>query len=158
MPGKGRKKYYAARVGHKPGLYNEWSEAEKQVLGYKGAEYSSFRLKRDAEKYLKSKKKSKDGEGDHIADQHDTENQRHDENTHNSPQDEILEVIDTAPVQENENNYVMMDEYCYSEELEEKIMKNEDDLQNVWEGFDLLWDYVEDGKNRLNHIEFILKS
>ena len=50
-------------------------EVEKQVMGYKGAEYSSFRLKRDAKKYLKSKKKSKDGEGDHIAaDQHDTVN------------------------------------------------------------------------------------
>ena len=38
MPRKGRKKYYAVRVGHKPGLYNEWSEAEKQVMGYEGAE------------------------------------------------------------------------------------------------------------------------
>ena len=56
MLGKGRKKYYTVRVGHKPGLYNEWSEAEKQVMGYKGAEYSSFRLKRDAEKYLKSQR------------------------------------------------------------------------------------------------------
>ena len=100
-------------------------------MGYKGAEYSSFRLKRDAEKYLKSKKKSKDGDGDHTADQHDIENQRHDENTHNNPQDEIPEVIDTAPIQENESNYVVMDEYCYSEELEEKLTKNEDDLQNL---------------------------
>ena len=156
MPGKGRKKYYAVRVGHKPGLYNEWSDVEKQVMSYKGAEYNS--LKRDAEKYLKSKKKSKYGEGDHIADQHDAENQRHDENTHSNPQDEIPEVIDMAPIQENENNYVVIDEYCYSEELEEKLMKNKDDLQNLWEGFDLLWDYVEDGENCLNHIEFILKS
>ena len=101
-------------------------------MGYKGAEYSSFRLKRDAEKYLKSKKKSEGGEGDHIADQHDRVNQCHDENTHNNPQDEIIpEVIDTAQIQENENNYVVMDEYCYSEELEEKIMKTEDDLQNL---------------------------
>ena len=51
-----------------------------------------------------------------------------------------------------------MDEYCYGEELKEKIIKNEDDLQNLREGFDLLWDYVEDGKNRLNRIEVILKS
>ena len=158
MSGKGKKKYYAVRVGHKTVLYNEWSEAEKQVMGYKGAEYSSFRLKRDAEKYLKSKNKSKDGEGDHKADQHDMENQRHDENAHNNSQDEIPEVIDTAPLQEHENNYIVMDEYFYSEELEERLMKNEDDVQNLWEGFDLLWDYVEDGKNRLNQIEFILKS
>ena len=65
-------------------MNNEWSKVEKQVMGYKGAEYSSFRLKRDAEKYLKSKKKSTDGAGDHTADQHDIENQRHDENTHNT--------------------------------------------------------------------------
>ena len=37
-------------------------------------------------------------------------------------------------------------------------MKNEDDVQNLWEGFELLWDYMEDGKNHLNQIEFILKS
>ena len=139
-------------------MYNEWSEAEKQVMGYKGAEYSSFRLKRDAEKYLKSKNKSKEGEGDHEADQQDMENQRHDENAQNNSQDEIPEVIDTVPLQEKETNYIVMDEYFYSEELEEKLMKNEDDIQNLWEGFDLLWDYVEDGKNRLNQIEFILKS
>ena len=88
------------RVGHKPGLYNEWSKAEKQVMGYKGAECSSFMLKCDAEKYLISKKKSKDGEGDHIADQHDTVNQHNYENTHSNPQDEIPEVIDTTPIQE----------------------------------------------------------
>ena len=107
-------------------------------MGYKGADYSSFRLKRDAEKYLKSKNKSKDGEGDHKADQQDMENQRHDENAHNNSQDEIPEVIDTAPLQENETNYIVMDEYFCSEELEEKLMKNEDDVQNLWEGFDLL--------------------
>ena len=146
IPGKGKKKYYAVRAGHKTGLYNEWSEAEKQVMGYKGAEYSSFRLKRDAEKYLKSEKKSKDDEGDHKADQYDMENQRHDENAHNNSQDEIPKVIGMAPLQENKNNYIVMHEYFHSEELEEKIMKNEDDVQNLWEGFDLLWDYVEDGK------------
>ena len=59
------------------------------------------------------------------------ENQRHDENAHSNSQDEIPEVIDTVPLQENENNYIMMDEYFYSEELEEKLMKNEDDVQNL---------------------------
>ena len=57
MAGRGRKKYYAVRVGFKPGLYTEWSEAEKQVIGYNGAEYCSFKLKREADKYLKTKKK-----------------------------------------------------------------------------------------------------
>ena len=74
-------------------------------------------------------------------------------NAHNNSQDAIPEVIDTAPLQENQTNYIVMDEYFYSEELEEKLMKNEDDVQNLWEGFDLLWDYVEDGKNRLNQTD-----
>ena len=68
---KGKKEILRVRVCHKPRPSNEWSEADKQVMGYKGAEYSSFGLKRDAEKYLKSKKNSKDGDGDH--------------NTHNNP-------------------------------------------------------------------------
>ena len=130
MLGKGRKKYYAVRVGRKPRLYNEWSEAEKKVMGYKEAEYSSFRLKRYAGKYLKSKK-SQMTVMEII--QHDTENQSHDGNTHNNPQSEIPKVIDMAPIQGNESNYVVMDEDCYSEELEEKLMKNEGDLQNLWE-------------------------
>ena len=71
-------------------------------MGYKGAEYSSFSLERDAEKYLKSKKKSKDGDGNHTANQHDIENKRDDENTHNNSQDEIPEVIYTASIQGNE--------------------------------------------------------
>ena len=30
-----------------------------------------------------------------------------------------------------------MEEYSYNQELEEKLIKNEDDLQNLWNGFDL---------------------
>ena len=81
MPGRGSKKYYAVRVGFKPGLYIEWSEAEKQVTGYNGAEYCSFKLKREADKYLKTKKKKEQQKTD--AQNNTQSDQRHDndENT-----------------------------------------------------------------------------
>ena len=40
-----------------------------------------------------------------------------------------------------------MEECSYNQELEEKLIKNEDDLQNLWNGFDLLWEFMEDQKN-----------
>ncbi|MFT5483573.1 MAG: viroplasmin and RNaseH domain-containing protein, partial [Halieaceae bacterium] len=30
------KKYYVVWVGHRPGIYTTWSEAEKQVRGFPG--------------------------------------------------------------------------------------------------------------------------
>ncbi|MGD1527163.1 viroplasmin family protein [Vibrio owensii] len=35
-------KKYVVWVGRKPGVYNTWSEAEKQVKGFSGAKYKSF--------------------------------------------------------------------------------------------------------------------
>lgn len=46
------KKYYAVRSGRQCGLFNDWSSCEKQVKGYKGAEYKSFKTKEEAEAYL----------------------------------------------------------------------------------------------------------
>lgn len=36
-------KIYAVKKGLVPGIYNTWSECEKQVKGYSGAEYKSFK-------------------------------------------------------------------------------------------------------------------
>lgn len=39
------KKYYAVRLGYKPGIFHEWfgeDEAEKQIKGYGGAKYQKF--------------------------------------------------------------------------------------------------------------------
>ena len=52
---KNKKKYHAVRVGREPGLYNSWDEAEEQVTGFSGAEYCSFRLKKEANIYMKEK-------------------------------------------------------------------------------------------------------
>ncbi|WVR08357.1 hypothetical protein IAU60_005412 [Kwoniella sp. DSM 27419] len=35
-------KFYAVRVGRRPGVYTTWSEAEKQVIGFPGAVHKSF--------------------------------------------------------------------------------------------------------------------
>lgn len=35
-------KYYAVVVGRQPGVYTNWSEAEKQVKGFPGAIFKSF--------------------------------------------------------------------------------------------------------------------
>lgn len=45
-------KVYAVRKGHQTGIYETWSEAQKQVNGYGGAEFKSFKNRKDAEEYL----------------------------------------------------------------------------------------------------------
>ncbi|MCV3498468.1 viroplasmin family protein [Campylobacter lari] len=47
-----KNKYYAVRVGVNPGVYNTWSECEKQVKGVSGAEYKSFLSLEEAEQYV----------------------------------------------------------------------------------------------------------
>lgn len=44
-------KFYAVRKGKKTGIFNTWEECQKQVLGFSGAEYKSFKTKEEAESY-----------------------------------------------------------------------------------------------------------
>ena len=46
------KKYYAVRVGQKPGIYTTWAEAKKQVDGYPNAVYKSFKTLKEAEFFI----------------------------------------------------------------------------------------------------------
>ncbi|KAL2263585.1 hypothetical protein VTK26DRAFT_6052 [Humicola hyalothermophila] len=41
-------KYYAVRVGHKPGVYTSWSICQQQISGFKGALFKSFLSYEDA--------------------------------------------------------------------------------------------------------------
>lgn len=50
----GKQKFYAVKVGKMPGIYQSWSEAEKQVKGFPGAKYKSFFVEEDAAVYLSS--------------------------------------------------------------------------------------------------------
>lgn len=50
-----QKKYYAVRVGRRPGIYRQWfgpDGAEIQISGYPGARYRGFATLREAEKFL----------------------------------------------------------------------------------------------------------
>src|SRR5699024_4187779 len=46
------KKYYAVRVGQKPGIYQTWEAAQKQVDGYPNAVYKSFKTLKEAESFM----------------------------------------------------------------------------------------------------------
>lgn len=47
------KKVYAVAAGHKPGLYDNWPEAEQQVKGYAGARFKGFADRAEAERWLR---------------------------------------------------------------------------------------------------------
>jgi ribonuclease HI len=45
-------KVYAVKKGLIPGIYDSWNEAEKQVKGFPGAEFKSFKAREEALLYL----------------------------------------------------------------------------------------------------------
>lgn len=47
-----KKKYYAVKVGVKPGIYETWAECEAQTKGFSGAQYKSFSSMSEAEKFI----------------------------------------------------------------------------------------------------------
>jgi ribonuclease HI len=46
------KKYYAIAVGQKPGVYDNWAEAQAQVKGYPAARFKGFPSRKEAEAWL----------------------------------------------------------------------------------------------------------
>ena len=42
-------KTYVVFVGHRPGIYNSWPEAQRQVYGFRGAIHESFPTRAQAE-------------------------------------------------------------------------------------------------------------
>ena len=42
-------KFYAVKNGRKVGIFSTWEECQKQVVGFKGAIYKSFKTKEEAE-------------------------------------------------------------------------------------------------------------
>lgn len=45
-------KFYAVRKGRTPGIYRTWSDAQREVTGFKGAEFKSFKTSEEAEAYM----------------------------------------------------------------------------------------------------------
>lgn len=50
------KKYYAVRKGLTPGIYLSWADCQKNISGFKGAEYKGFETIEEAASFLKSGK------------------------------------------------------------------------------------------------------
>ncbi|WP_456156216.1 ribonuclease H1 domain-containing protein [Veillonella sp.] len=46
------KKFYAVKAGRTPGIYESWSDCEKQVKGFGGAIYKSFPTKAEAQAFI----------------------------------------------------------------------------------------------------------
>lgn len=46
-------KYYAVKVGKKPGIYDNWNACKAVVDGFPGAVYKSFKTRQEAEDFLK---------------------------------------------------------------------------------------------------------
>lgn len=46
------KKFYAVKLGKKPGIYNTWEECRRQVSGYSGAQYKSFTNLEEAKAFI----------------------------------------------------------------------------------------------------------
>lgn len=49
-------KYYAVKNGRVPGIYNSWTECQKQIHGFKNASYKSFTTRVEAEEFISDKK------------------------------------------------------------------------------------------------------
>ena len=50
-------KYYAVKKGRNPGIYTSWDSCLKEVKGYSGAIYKSFKTKEEAQIYLAGEEK-----------------------------------------------------------------------------------------------------
>ena len=50
----GQEKFYAVAVGHKPGVYTEWPEAQMQINGAEKPKYKKFETRKEAEEFVKS--------------------------------------------------------------------------------------------------------
>lgn len=61
-------KYYAVRVGRKPGIYHTWDECKRETVGFKGASFKKFSTLEDAKAFIneKEEKKKESAEKDEL--------------------------------------------------------------------------------------------
>ena len=52
--GSGEGKFYAVAVGHKPGVYADWGEAQKQIQGVRGPKHKKFSTREEAEEFVRN--------------------------------------------------------------------------------------------------------
>jgi ribonuclease HI len=47
-------KFYGVAVGHRPGVYTDWADAQVQVKDVKGPKYKKFETRAEAEEFVRS--------------------------------------------------------------------------------------------------------
>ena len=57
------KKTYAVRRGRETGLFQTWADCQKQVIGFSGAEYKSFKTLKEAQDYMDGAAKEVSSQG-----------------------------------------------------------------------------------------------
>lgn len=50
------KKYYAVKIGRNPGIYETWDECSREVTGFSGAKYKSFKTREEALDFISDSK------------------------------------------------------------------------------------------------------
>ena len=141
---KNKKKYHAVRVGREPGIYNSWDEAEEQVTRFSGAEYCSFRLKKDANKYMEEKPKDQ-GVAKHQnlepVDLRETEKPR-----------------DKSSEEDENERFLVVDEFNCDNDFEEKLARKDDEIKELREQLDFLWNLYKKDEERISKMESYLQQ
>lgn len=52
---KAKNNFYAVLAGRKPGIYRNWAECQRQVIGFKGAKFKGFVTLEEAEAFMGSR-------------------------------------------------------------------------------------------------------
>ena len=59
-------KFYAVKAGHVTGIFTDWSAAQKQVNGYRGAQHAAFKTRKEAEVYMGMRERPVENVDDEI--------------------------------------------------------------------------------------------
>ena len=64
MPGSKRKKtkYYVVQKGYIPGIYQDCSNVQGQIIGYSGAQFKAFITKKEVQPYMRQSNENKNQE------------------------------------------------------------------------------------------------
>ena len=153
--GKAKAKYYAVRKGHIPGIYRDWEEADQQINGFPGAIYKSCKLKRDAEFFMK---RSEIQDLCHAQERprRFPPDQNHSKDKEGNKENQKTEV-ESLNDNQRTSDVILLDEYDYNIELKRKLLSQENDLKNLWNYVDSLWDDCQQNRKRLLHLESVTK-
>ncbi|MCR5236540.1 MAG: viroplasmin family protein [Lachnospiraceae bacterium] len=98
----GSQKYYAVRVGKRPGIYYSWDECKEQVEGVKGASYKSFLTIEEAGLFLAGQEKRTESPDEEEIISADTCNSILEEKIKSLKEDEVIAFVDGSYDVKNE--------------------------------------------------------